>query len=61
MNLSKKEAYALANFIDMNLITAIRNDPDTDSIQWLRNMISAYEKLCEFSGYVGLTESDVNE
>ena len=27
-------------------------------MEWLRNIIHAYEKLCKGSGYVGLTESD---
>lgn len=54
------EAYSLAQFIDMSLIEYIRTDPDLDSIQWLRNIVHAYEKLCKASGYVGLTE-DRNE
>ena len=54
--LTKEEAYAIANFIDMNLILSIRNDEETDSMMWLRNMIHGYEKLCKYSGYVGLTD-----
>lgn len=55
--LTKGEAYAVAEFIDMNLFDAIRNDTDWDSVQNLRNLIHAYEKCCETSGYVGLTET----
>lgn len=48
--------------IDETLIDTIRNDTDIDSIQWLRNVIHGYEKLCQYGGYVGLTEdaSDCN-
>ena len=49
--LTKQEAYAVADFIDANLIQAIRNDVDIDSMLWLRNLIKAYEKLAKFGGY----------
>lgn len=58
LNLTKEEAYSIANHIDMTLIQSIRDDTDIDSMQWLRNMVHGYEKLCEYSGYVGLTDSD---
>ena len=54
--LTKGEAYSLADLIDMNLIDYIRNDTDVDSMEWLRNVVHAYEKLCKYSGYKGLTE-----
>lgn len=54
--ITKDEAYAIAQFIDSNLFDAIRNDVDWDSLQNLRNLIHGYEKLCEWSGYIGLTE-----
>lgn len=49
--LTKQEAYAVADFIDMNLIEVIRNDTDIDSMLWLRNLLKAYEKLAKFGGY----------
>lgn len=52
--LTKSEAYAVAEFIDMNIFTAIRNDIDWDSFPALRNLVHAYEKCCEVSGFVGL-------
>lgn len=55
-DLTKGEAYAVAEFIDMNIFSAIRSDEDWDSVQNLRNLIHAYEKCCEVSGYVGVTE-----
>jgi len=56
VDLTKDEALAIASHIDATLIDSIRDDTDIDSMQWLRNMIHGYEKLCEYSGYVGLTE-----
>ncbi len=59
--LTPNEAYAVANLIDMTLINSIRDDTDIDSMTWLRNVIHAYEKLCQYSGYVGLTEHEGDE
>lgn len=55
-SLTKKEAYAVAEFIDVNLFANIRNDTDIDSMEWLKSILHAYEKMCKASGYVGLTE-----
>ena len=55
-SLTKKEAYAVADFIDGNLFGAIRNDTDIDSMEWLKSILHAYEKMCKASGFVGLTE-----
>jgi len=54
--LSKDEAYAIAEFIDMNIFDAIRNDTDWDSFYNLQSIVTAYQKLCAESGYVGLTD-----
>lgn len=54
--LTKEEAYSVANLIDMALFDAIRNDVEADSMKWLVNVARAYEKMCEASGYVGVTE-----
>lgn len=59
--LTKDEAYAVANHIDLTLYDSIRTDTDIDSMKWLRNIVHAYEKLCAYSGYVGLTEPDPEE
>ncbi len=56
--LTKDEAYAIADFIEINLMQVIRNDADIDSMRWLKNMIHGYEKLCKFSGYVGITDKE---
>lgn len=40
----------------MQFLNYIREDTDIDSLQWLRNVVHAYEKLCEYSGYNGVTE-----
>lgn len=57
IELTKKEAYAVAEFIDGNIFDAIRNDVEWDNFQNLRNLIHAYEKCCKASGYVGLTDT----
>lgn len=54
--LTKDEAYAVAEFIDMNIFTAIRTDEEWDSFQNLRNLIHAYEKCKTQSGYIGMTD-----
>lgn len=56
--LTKDEAYAVAEFIDGNLYNYIRSDEEIDSMQWLRNVLHAYEKMCVAGGYVGTTESE---
>ena len=61
MELTKDEAYAVAEFIDMNLFQAIRNDEDWDSVYALRQLIHGYEKCCNIGGYVGLTEPTKKE
>lgn len=58
LNITKAEAEALCNHIDMTLIQTIRADPDIDSMSWLRSMVHVYEKLCAHCGYVGITESE---
>ena len=57
MELTKKEAYAIAEFIDAHIFEAIRSDTDWDSFQNLRNLIHGYEKCCDISGFVGLTDT----
>ena len=51
LELTKDEAYSLVDFLDVNLIHTIHNDPDVDSMQWLCNIVHAYEKLAKYSGY----------
>ena len=55
-SLTKKEAYAVAEFVDCNLFDNIRNDISINSMEWLKNILHAYEKMCAASGFVGLTE-----
>ena len=61
IELTEAEAIAIANHIDCTLIQTIRDDKEIDSMQWLRNIIHGYEKLCKYSGYVGMTESEEKE
>lgn len=54
--LKPDEAYAICELVDKTIFELIREDEDVDSLQWLRNLIHGYEKLCAYSGYVGHTE-----
>lgn len=54
--LTKDEAFAIAEFIDMNIFTAIRTDEDCDSFYNLRCLMHGYEKCCAIGGYVGVTD-----
>ena len=38
-DLTKDEAYAVAEYIDSNLLQYIREDEDIDSMMWLRNVV----------------------
>ena len=49
--LTKEEAYAIANFIDTYLFTSIRQDEEIDNLLWLKNVLNGYEKLCKFGEY----------
>lgn len=59
--IEKDEAYAICDVVAMTLYDLIRSDPDMDSLQWLRNVIHGYEKLCAYSGYIGITEDPIKE
>ena len=50
------EAYSIAELIDTTLLDAIRNDYEWDSMRALKNIVYAYDKLCKYSGYKGVTE-----
>ena len=56
MDLTKDEAYAIAEFIDFNIFNAIRDNTDWDSLYNLRNLIHGYEKCCKLGNYVGVTD-----
>ena len=51
LNLTQTEAKNVAEFIESYLLESIRNDPDIDNLMWLFDMMHAFEKLCEYSGY----------
>ena len=48
--LTKDEKENLADFIELYLFDAIREDESIDNILWLCNMCSAYVKLKEGEG-----------
>ena len=47
VELTRSQCENLANFIEMELITSIRNDVDVDNIEYLCDMCDAYKKLRE--------------
>ena len=61
LELTKGEAYSVAEFIDFNLFTAIRNDVDWDNMRALRNLVNVYEKCCILSGYFGCADTKPGE
>lgn len=56
LNLTKDEAYNLAEMIEDYLFDTIREDTDLDNIYWLKTMIHSYEKLCEYGEYRSIYE-----
>ena len=61
IDLTKAEAYAVADIIDTYNFQMIRDDPDIDNMSWLRNILSAFDKLCDVSGYQGVTDQREGE
>lgn len=54
LNLSKEEARNIAKFIEDSLLTFIIDFNGTDNFFWIKSMINAYDKLKEYSGFVGI-------
>ena len=46
VELTKIEAGAIANLIELNIFEIIRNDTDIDNIEWLCAVMEVYKK-CE--------------
>ena len=44
IELTKGEAESLCDFLEMNLIDAIRNDADCDNIVYVENLIRVWRK-----------------
>lgn len=47
IEITKGEAESLIDLIEGGLFDIIRNDTDIDSMRWLCNICSVYNKLCE--------------
>lgn len=54
IEISDNEASSLRDFIRYNLLDAIRNDPDADSLLYVWNILSFYERTGGFTedGYI---------
>lgn len=45
--LTKDECESLLDWLEIHFIDDIRNDTDADSMEWLSNMVSIYNKCKE--------------
>ena len=45
IDLTESQCKNLCDFIEFNIFEYIRNDKDIDNIDWLVNMMEAYQKL----------------
>ena len=45
VELTKSQCNNPAEFIELNLLDSIRNDPDMDNLDYLRDMLNAEEAL----------------
>ena len=47
LELTETETYNLANFVEENLIDVIRVDTDIDNFAWVRDLVTAHQKIAE--------------
>lgn len=47
IDLTKEQCINLAEFIEMHIFEAIRDDVDIDNIEWLRGMLDAQKAFNE--------------
>lgn len=47
VELTKEQCVNLAEFIEMHIFEAIRDDVDIDNIEWLRDMLDAQKAFNE--------------
>ena len=50
IEITKDEAGALEEFIELYFFDAIRNDSDIDNMEWAKCMVSVWEKCKEAGG-----------
>lgn len=56
VKITSSEATSLRDFIEFNLLDAIRNDVEIDSLLWVYNILNVYRKcggLKEYDDYEG--------
>lgn len=61
VELSKEQCRNLAEFIDINLLDAIRNDPGIDNLLWVESMIGAKNALDKAVEYEQEQEAQVGK
>ena len=47
VRMTRCQAFNVAEFIEMHLIDAIRNDPDMDNVNWIGDMLDAMRAMQE--------------
>ena len=52
LKLTLDEANTIAKMIDDNLFNIITIEGENFSMNWLRNMVNAYDKLAEYCGRI---------
>lgn len=51
ITITSNEAVSLVDFIELNFIRSIKDDPDIDSLLYIKNIISVYEKCGGMNQY----------
>ena len=47
VHITRSQAFNVAEFIELRLIDAIRNDPDLDNVEWIADMLAARKAFME--------------
>ncbi len=58
IQITDNEATSLKDFIEFNFLDSIRNDPDTDSLLYVYNILRVFEKLGGFKEFADYEPSN---
>ncbi|MBQ6631029.1 MAG: hypothetical protein IJH55_02705 [Romboutsia sp.] len=50
--ITENEASSLKDFIEYNFLDSIRNDPDTDSLLYVWNILRVYDRIGGFESFI---------
>ena len=51
IEITENEASSLKDYIEFNFLDSIRNDPDTDSLLYVWNILRIYDRLGGFESF----------